>query len=116
MLNEETILVKQVPDWHPEYDCIEYLVWELSQLTNVWGRPYTIRRIFCGSYNGTAVAAYTNALILNKKVLVPLFNISTDQQARAGNISGSHAGISGDGFHRALVLLRRAALPYDGNI
>lgn len=81
LLNEETILIKEVPEWHPEYDCIEYLVWELSQLTNVWGRPYNIKRIFCGSYNGTAVAAYTNALILNKKVLVPLFNISTDQQA-----------------------------------
>ncbi len=83
LLNEETILVKQVPEWHPEYGCIEHLVWELSQLTNVWGRPYNILRIFCGSYNGTSVAAYTNSLILNKKVLVPLFNISTDQQALA---------------------------------
>jgi agmatine deiminase len=81
LLNEETILVKEVPEWHPEYACAEHLAWELSQLTNVWGRPYNIVRIFCGSYSGTSVAAYTNALILNKKVLVPLFGISTDQQA-----------------------------------
>jgi agmatine deiminase len=83
LLNEETILVKQVPEWHPEFGCIEHLVWELTQLTNAWGRPYNILRILCGSYNGTSVAAYTNSLILNKKVLVPLFNISTDQQALA---------------------------------
>ncbi len=81
LLKEETILVKEVPQWHPEYACTEHLAWELSLLENVWGRPYNIVRIFCGSYSGNSVAAYTNSLILNKKVLVPLFGIGTDQQA-----------------------------------
>ncbi len=81
LLDEETILVKQLPQGHPEYACIEELVDVLQGLTSCYGRPYRIVRIFCGTYSGTRTAAYTNSLILNRKVLVPLFNISSDAQA-----------------------------------
>jgi agmatine/peptidylarginine deiminase len=81
LLNEETILVKQLPLTHPEYACVEFMVSELEQLTNCYGRPYEIVRVFCGSYSGNNTAAYTNSLILNKKVLVPLFGIASDQGA-----------------------------------
>jgi len=81
ILDEETIMVKEVYSGHPEYDCIERLVDQLSVLTNCYGRPYNIVRVYCGTYQGNRVAAYTNSLILNKKVLVPLFDISTDDAA-----------------------------------
>jgi agmatine/peptidylarginine deiminase len=81
LINEETILVKQVDDWHPEYECCEMLAGQLGSQTNCWGESYDIIRIYCGPYNGTEVAAYTNSLILNKKVLVPLFDISSDESA-----------------------------------
>lgn len=80
-LDEETVLVKELPTWHPEYACVEDLADRFKEDTSCFGRPYTVVRIFCGSYNGEKVAAYTNSLILNKKVLVPLFGINTDQQA-----------------------------------
>lgn len=80
-LDEETILVKEVPDWHPEYDCVEELAHQLMNEVSCYGRPYEIVRVFCDSYGGNDVAAYTNSLILNKKVLVPLFGIGSDQQA-----------------------------------
>ncbi|MCB0807429.1 MAG: agmatine deiminase family protein, partial [Bacteroidales bacterium] len=80
-LDEETIMVKQVDDWHPEYACCEDLANKLSTESNCWGEPYHIIRIYCGSYNGTEVAAYTNSLILNKKVLVPQFDINSDETA-----------------------------------
>jgi len=80
-LDEETVLVKSVETWHPEYNCIEELASHLSILNNCYGRPYDVVRIACGSYNGSEVAAYTNSLILNGKVLVPTFGIETDVTA-----------------------------------
>jgi hypothetical protein len=80
-LNEETILVKQVAEWNPEYACCEALAEHLGNEFNCWGEPYNIIRIFCGSYDGEQVAAYTNSLILNKKVLVPTFGIASDGPA-----------------------------------
>jgi agmatine/peptidylarginine deiminase len=81
LLDEETVLIKQVPYGHPEYECVERLAQQVAAQTNCYGRPYRIVRIYCGSCGGNAVAAYTNSLILNKKVLVPLFGIAWDDDA-----------------------------------
>jgi hypothetical protein len=81
VLDEETLLVKRAPVGHEEYARIEANVAALSQLRNCYGRPYRIVRIDCPYYNSTRIAAYTNSLILNRKVLVPLFNIPGDAQA-----------------------------------
>ena len=81
LLDEETVIVKEVTPGNPEYDCIEDMVDEFATLTNVYGRPYTIIRVYCAAYSGWDVAAYTNSLILNNKVLVPLFGVSSDQPA-----------------------------------
>jgi agmatine/peptidylarginine deiminase len=80
-LDEETILVKQVDTWNPEYECCEALVEHLGNELSCFGNPYNIIRIYCGAYNGSEVAAYTNSLILNKKVLVPTFGIASDEEA-----------------------------------
>lgn len=80
-LNERKILVKQVDTWNPEYECCEALATHLGSELNCWSEPYEIVRIYSGGYNGSEVAAYTNSLILNKKVLVPLFNIASDESA-----------------------------------
>ncbi len=81
LLDEETVLIKEVAPGHEEYACIEHLVDEIAALTNGYGRPYRIERVYCGSLGGSAVAAYTNSLILNEKVLVPVFGIGTDDAA-----------------------------------
>ena len=83
LLNEETILVKEVPSDHPHYDALEANVAYLETLTNSYGRPYDIVRVFCGRLRRDEVAAYTNSVILNDKVFVPLFGISTDADALA---------------------------------
>jgi len=80
-LNEETILVKQLPQSHPEYYCSEFLAESLATLKSCYNKPYRIKRIFCDYYSGNNAAAYTNSLILNKKVFVPLFGNSSDAQA-----------------------------------
>ena len=83
LLDEETILVKQVASGHPHYDDLEANVATLGSLTNCYGRPYNIVRVMCGSVGGNDVAAHTNSMILNGKVFVPLFGISTDSSAVA---------------------------------
>ncbi|MBN1165488.1 MAG: agmatine deiminase family protein [Candidatus Krumholzibacteriota bacterium] len=83
ILSEETILVKEVPSSHPHYAQLETNVAYLQTLTNCYGRPYNIVRVFSGSIGGDDVAAYTNSLILNNKVFVPTYGISSDADALA---------------------------------
>lgn len=81
LLDEERILVKDLPVSHPEYACVRQFTDYLANQTSCYGRPYEIHRIFCPVITGDEVAAYTNSLIINKKVLVPLFGIPQDEQA-----------------------------------
>lgn len=81
-LNDETLLVKRVPATHPDYEKIEAIVRALASITGARGRPYRIERIDTPPYLlGYFVANYTNSLILNRKILVPLFGIPGDQAA-----------------------------------
>lgn len=75
-LNPTTILIKDVSPGDPSYALLNQRADFLSTRTSAWGRPYTIVRVFCPS--GTA---YTNSIILNHKVFVPIFNSSWDTTA-----------------------------------
>ena len=82
----ETIIIKQVPESSPEYDCIENFASAFSNISTFYGRSFKIHRLFCPEINGgpwetNPVAAYTNSLILNNKVLVPQYGVLADQQA-----------------------------------
>ena len=75
-LNPTTILIKDVPTSSPSYNLLNARAEYLSQQISDWGQPYTIVRVYCPY--GTA---YTNSIILNDKVLVPIFNDSYDDDA-----------------------------------
>jgi agmatine deiminase len=81
LLDEERILVARPPEGHPHYERSEAIVRELSSLTNAHGRPYQIIRIDTPPYWWDFMPAYTNSLILNRKVLVPLYGIPADRDA-----------------------------------
>ena len=86
LVNSETIIIKQVPESSPEYDCIEDFAQSFYELNTFYGRPFQIHRIYCPNINGgwwelNSVAAYTNSLILNNKVLVPQYGIVSDENA-----------------------------------
>ena len=56
------------------------------ELNTFYGRPFNIYRIYCPGINSVwwevnPVAAYTNSLILNDKVLVPQYGIIADANA-----------------------------------
>ena len=92
-LDEERLLVKRAPPGHPEHDRIERNVERLERLETCYGRPYEILRVDCPVYGSEpdflteepqpALAAYTNSLILNRKVFVPLFGGPGDETALA---------------------------------
>lgn len=75
-LSPATILIKNVPSGNPSYALLNARADYLSQMTSAWGTPYNIVRVYCPS--GTA---YTNSLILGRKVYVPIFSSSWDANA-----------------------------------
>ena len=86
LVDEETILVAQPPEDHELFSIYENIVKnELSKLKTAYGRPYTIKRIKIAQYYEedliAYLTAYTNSLILNKNVYVPLFGIKEDSLA-----------------------------------
>ena len=92
LVGPETIIIKQVSESSPEYDCIEDFAQSFYDLNTFYGRPFEIHRIFCPVINGgtwevNPVAAYTNSLILNNKVLVPQYsNIASTSDINALNV------------------------------
>ncbi|MFC4721008.1 agmatine deiminase family protein [Geojedonia litorea] len=82
LIDEETILVAEPPSDHELHKVYNDIVHqELSKLKTAYNRPYKILRIKTARYNRNQLAAYTNSLILNNTVYVPLFNIDQDSVA-----------------------------------
>ncbi|HKI19752.1 MAG TPA: agmatine deiminase family protein [Isosphaeraceae bacterium] len=81
LLDEERILIKRPPEDHPDYRRVEAIVGELAKLVNPYGRPYTLLRIDTPRYDHDDMANYTNSIIVNRKIFVPLFGIPADQRA-----------------------------------
>jgi agmatine deiminase len=75
LLDEETVLMKQVDPSHVDYARIEANAATVAGLTDKYGRPFRVVRVNCPPIASGDVAAYTNAFILNNKVLVPTFGL-----------------------------------------
>lgn len=79
LLDDERMLVMRPPADHPLFAQYEKMVHEeLAGLLNPFGRPYQILRLDTDSYSKQKLAAYSNSLILNKCIYVPLFGIPQD--------------------------------------
>ncbi len=84
MLDEERLFVLLPPTDHPSYEVYNRIIKdELSLLTNAFGRPYQILRLNTARFSGNQLAAYSNSLILNKTIYVPLYGIAQDSIALA---------------------------------
>lgn len=87
LLDEETLLIGQYPVNVSDYITIENTVNYIRTLTNCYGRPYRIVRIpmppsLSGGYPPSSnYYTYTNSVIINKTVLVPLYGFPLDGQA-----------------------------------
>jgi agmatine deiminase len=88
LLDPTTILVGQYEPGDLNYDRLEQTAAQLASATNVAGTPFKVIRIpmpptyqAYDPYLGTVTVypTYTNSTILNKKVLVPVFNLPQDE-------------------------------------
>ncbi len=71
-LDPATILIKDVSPSDYSYPLLNARAEYLSQQMSSWGRPYDIVRVYCPSG-----AAYTNSLIIGRKVFVPILGYSS---------------------------------------
>jgi len=77
-LDVDKILIREVPSSHAQYTEIEETVDYFEAQTSSYGTPYEIYRVYTPSNQ-----PYTNSLILNDKVLVPITGSSWDDDAIA---------------------------------
>lgn len=77
-LDVDKILIREVPPSHPQYEQIEASAAYWEQQTSSYGSPYEIFRVYTPNDQ-----PYTNALILNDKVFVPITGSAWDNAALA---------------------------------
>jgi hypothetical protein len=77
-LSPHKVLIREVPTWHAQYIQIEEVADYFSNTMTIYGEPWEVYRVYTGSNQ-----PYTNSLILNNKVFVPIENNSYDDDALA---------------------------------
>ncbi|MEZ4649651.1 MAG: agmatine deiminase family protein [Candidatus Eisenbacteria bacterium] len=76
-LDEETVLVKEVWSTHVSYNNLNQRATLLASLPASTGRNYDVHRVYCYNLGNGTPASYTNSLIANERVYVPLFGNAT---------------------------------------
>ncbi|MBU1935913.1 agmatine deiminase family protein, partial [bacterium] len=79
-LNDHTVIVNEYPDGSSYNDDMDDCIAILETLTDPYGRPLDIVRIPAPEWYSTPYT-YTNSLIVNNTVLVPIYNRTEDAQA-----------------------------------
>jgi agmatine deiminase len=77
-LSPDTIMIRQVPSSDSQYALIEAAVSYFKNQTSCYGTPYHVVRVYT-----PLGEPYTNSLILNNKVLVPIMGDQWDDDAIA---------------------------------
>lgn len=78
-LGTNKVLIGSVLESDPRYDDFEYVADYFATTISDWGVPYEVFRVYTpGYYPNTP---YTNSLILNEKVFVPITGSTYDAQA-----------------------------------
>ena len=75
-LAPDKVLIRSVPSSHAQYSAIEATANYFANLNCAWGYPYKVYRV-----NTPSNQPYTNSLISNKKVFVPIMGTSYDAPA-----------------------------------
>lgn len=70
------VLIRSVPQGHPQYDEIEATAAYFASLTTPWNSPYEVYRV-----NTPQNQPYTNSFIFNDKVFVPIMGSQYDEPA-----------------------------------
>jgi agmatine deiminase len=77
-LDVDKVLIREVPSAHAQYDEIEATAAYFEHSLSSWGNPYEVYRVYTPNNQ-----PYTNSLILNHEVFVPITGSSWDDDALA---------------------------------
>ncbi|MDD4156491.1 MAG: agmatine deiminase family protein [Candidatus Cloacimonetes bacterium] len=75
-LGPDKILIRSVPQSHSSYDELEEVAEYFANQTSGWNRPYRVYRVYTPNDQ-----PYTNSLILNNRVFVPIIGSTYDEAA-----------------------------------
>lgn len=75
-LDIDKVLIREVPSSHAQYDEIEATAAYYASQISAYGYPYQVFRVYTPNDQ-----PYTNSLILNEKVIVPIMGSSWDDDA-----------------------------------
>jgi agmatine/peptidylarginine deiminase len=82
LINDTTVIVgeyeNQSAGFSGNYDICNQVANQLANETNGAGRPFNIIRMPMPPYNNGITYTYINSLIVNNKVLVPIYGFSTE--------------------------------------
>ena len=82
LINDTTVIVgeyeNQSAGFSGNYDICNQVATQLANETNGAGRPFNIVRMPMPPYNNGITYTYINSLIVNNKVLVPIYGFSTE--------------------------------------
>ena len=82
LINDTTVIVgeyeNQSAGFSGNYDICNQVATQLANETNGAGRPFNIVRMPMPPYNNGITYTYINSLIVNNKVLVPIYGLSTE--------------------------------------
>lgn len=98
-LDEENVLVKEVWSSHHTYFALEQRATLLASLTSSTGRPYQVHRVYCYPISGGAPASYTNSLMLNNQIYVPLFGHAIHDDAALTAYRSAAPGYEVSGYY-----------------
>ncbi len=72
-LDEETVLIKETWTSHYTWSNLEQRATLIGSLISSTGRNYEVHRVYCPNIGGGEPASYTNSLVANERIYVPLF-------------------------------------------
>ncbi len=75
-LAPDKILIRSVPQSHPQYNEIEEVASYFASQPSPYGTPFRVYRVYTPNNE-----PYSNSLIINNRVFVPLINSANDQAA-----------------------------------
>jgi len=81
LLSPDKVLVARVPSGSPNYNKFETAATYFASLTSSYGTPMQVFRVDVAAVNTSTKTPYTNSLILNNKVFVPIGGNSFDAAA-----------------------------------
>ena len=81
-LDVDKVLIGQVPETDPRYSNYEEVAQTFADAVTPWGNHYKVYRVYANP-NANKATPYTNSLILNDHVFVPVTGNSHDNEAIA---------------------------------